>query len=421
MNSLRLLVITYAYPPAPFVGSNRWAAMVAHLRKLGHEVAVVTVSSFGRLELEIDVIRTPDLFAIPALRRLLVASAQPGAGEPSGGFAPPPLHELLLVPDPKLLGWLPPALAAVRRILRARRFDCLITASPFESTHLVGLMLGTRRPAWVADLRDGWTFEPWRAALPWSAQRRLDRWLEERTLIRADAVSAASEAVAAELERRLRRRIHHVANGWDPDLEPAVVAAGGPTPDASRVTLVYTGSLWKTVGQDPSPLLAALARLRRESPELSARLELMIAGPLSGIEAQRLQSFELDGIVRHVGHLARLQAIALQRRADALILITSRHRNVVTGKIFEYLAAGRPILALARDDEAAAMIRATGTGIVVPLDDEVEIMRALCDAAAGKFLNVYQPRGLEAYRYPAPARAMLDVVREAIARRAVRA
>src|SRR5947209_9507148 len=74
---LRLLVITYSYPPLASVGSNRWAAMVRHMRKLGHEVVVITSSISRRVEDEIGVIRTPDLFAAPALRRALGASPLP--------------------------------------------------------------------------------------------------------------------------------------------------------------------------------------------------------------------------------------------------------------------------------------------------------------------------------------------------------
>jgi glycosyltransferase involved in cell wall biosynthesis len=388
--------------------------MASHMRKLGHEVAVVTTSSAGHIEGEHDVVRTLDLFASPGLRRLLRAPPSSAAGYSAAVFASPPLHERVLVPDPKILGWLPGALAATRRLLRDREFDCLITASPFESTHLIGLALGSRRPPWITDLRDGWTFEPWRPALPWSRQRQLDRWLERQVLTRADAVTVVPSAIGGDVERRFGRKAHHVTNGWDPDLEPTLEGAIAPNPRPDRTTLVYTGTLWKIVGQDPSPLFNALVRLRSEDPAAYSQLEFLIAGPLSAAEARRLRQFGLDGVLRHVGHLSRAQAVALQRRADALLLLTSAQVQMVTGKIVEYLASGRPILALAGGDDAARLIQETGTGVVVARDDEPKIMQALRDLISGSLQKQYRPRGLEAYRYPAPAKKMLEVVQETI-------
>ncbi len=128
----------------------------------------------------------------------------------------------------------------------------------------------------------------------------------------------------------------------------------------------------------------------------------------------------MDGVVRHVGHLSRADAVALQRRADALLLLTSGQIHMVTGKIVEYLAAGRPILALAGGDDAASLVQETGTGVVVPRDNEADIVQALRDLINGNLQKEYRPRGLEPYRYPAPAKQMLEVVQQAISCRSQR-
>ena len=125
--------------------------------------------------------------------------------------------------------------------------------------------------------------------------------------------------------------------------------------------------------------------------------------------------FRIGRTLRHVGHLPRLEAVALQRRADALVLVASRERDVVTGKLFEYLVAGRPILALTNRDEAAAIVGETGTGVAVALDDEPAIVQGLRDVISGELMARYRPRGLSAYTFPAPAIAMLDVIQTAIA------
>src|SRR4029077_13892214 len=99
-----------------------------------------------------------------------------------------------------------------------------------------------------------------------------------------------------------------------------------------------------------------------------------------------------DG-VEHVGVLDRGAVVAAQREADALLLLTSLRRNAskATGKVFEYLASGHPILALAHDNEAARIIAETGTGVVVPPDDEQAILRALRDLADGRLHRSYAP------------------------------
>jgi len=417
---MRLLLITYGYPPFPWVGSNRWAAMTTHLRKMGHEVSVIAASAGLSEERDPDVSRTPDLLALPAIRRALRAPPFAGpADSPSRRF-PPTIHERILVPDPKLLGWAPGAFAAAVRVLRRHPVDCIITTSPYESTHLIALALGRRRPAWVADLQDGWTFEPWRPKLPLSVQRNIDRWLERQVLSTADAITAMPRAVAQDLRNRFGSTVHHISDGWDPDLDLDVSSAPLPRFEPGPVTLVYTGTLWRPDGQDPTPMFEALARLRAEEPRLGAKLELVIAGPLSRIEAQRLKELPTYGAVRHVGQLSRVGAVALQRCADALILFTTPHRDMVTGKLFEYLASGRPIVVTPDGNEAASIVRDTGTGVAVPLDDQVALAQTLRDVVTGRLEATYRPHGLTSFRYPTPAVAMTEVIREAMDRAAAR-
>jgi glycosyltransferase involved in cell wall biosynthesis len=122
--------------------------------------------------------------------------------------------------------------------------------------------------------------------------------------------------------------------------------------------------------------------------------------------------------VQTLGAVPRATAIALQRKATALLLITSANAGESTGKLFEYLAAGRPILALARDNEAARIVQETNTGVTVPPGDVQAIGAALRSIAIGEFAPLFGPRGVERYTYPAPAEKMAELVERAIARRA---
>ena len=141
---------------------------------------------------------------------------------------------------------------------------------------------------------------------------------------------------------------------------------------------------------------------------------MVLAGRLDSEEEQLLRAPGLQGIVRHVGALPRGGALALQRAADVLLLITSRNAGEATGKLFEYLGAERPILALAEGNEAASVIAATGTGRCVPPDDAPAIAAALSDVVAGRLERHVDSRALERYMQPGPARIVAEQIEHAI-------
>jgi glycosyltransferase involved in cell wall biosynthesis len=402
----------------PSVGGNRWAAMVNHLRALGHDTTVLTTAGFGRVAGEVGVVRTDDITAKSTFRRLLRAPSLPDVTAPSfPGRAPSRLLAGLIVPDSQLASWVPGALRATRQLVRAGHVDCLITSSPPESSHLIALALGRDRPAWLADFRDGWTFEPWRPEPLTRVHKRIDAWLERQVVTRTDAISVVARAIAEDFAARFGVEAAYLPGGWDPALERDLVRAAGPQVDSGRLTLAYTGKLWGSPGRDPSALFEALGRIVAHEPGMRERVELVIAGPLDRDQAQRLERFGLDGVVRHVGHLPRNEALALQRRADVLVLVTSGNRSNVTGKIWEYLASGRLILALADGNEAAALVTETRTGLTVPPDDVGAVEVALRRLIRGDLDRVYAPRNLEAYAYPGPAQEVSELIERTIAAR----
>jgi glycosyltransferase involved in cell wall biosynthesis len=414
----RLLVLTYHWPPFTGAGATRWSSMVRHLRRLGNEVTVVTTSLWGAPgpAAQEGVIHTRDLAATGALRRLL-RRPDPGGGGDAPSGDPAGVRSRVLVPDPFVVSWMPFATNAARRVIRDRQIDCVITSSPPDSVHLAGLALGRRRPPWIAELRDGWTYEPLRPPFPTALQRRLDARLERKVALTADGLIAVTGPIGDDLERRFGRPASTIRNAWDPELESELAAAEPPALEPDRVNLVYTGSLGGIRGHDDRGLLAALRQISNEDAELAGRLRLVIAGPLTAAERAELASPDLAAMVRTVGELPHAEALALQRQADALLLITSRDVSIATGKLYEYLAADRPILALAGDNEAAAIVAETGTGETVAPDDVPGIRRALADVASGELGKRRAPRGLDRYLYPAPAEALAELIDRVLSNR----
>jgi glycosyltransferase involved in cell wall biosynthesis len=421
----RLLIITYYFPPETSVGAHRWRAMSSWLRRAGHEVTVLTTRAFGTLPDDgEETKRVYDLAASPTLRRLLrrPAVAAPGAGVPQmGEGAPPAIVADLVVPDAHAVGWNPAAVWAARRLVRERRIDCVITSSPPHSTHLIPLCFGRQRPAWIADFRDGWRFEPLRGPWPLPGQAALDGWLERKVASTADLAIGVTGPIADDLAGRLGARSARVTNAWDPDLDASVAAADCPPLDPDTVNVVHAGKLYVEGSnrRDPAPLGPALRLLLERRPEAAERLRIVVAGPLDPAEERYLAELDPAGMITHVGHLPHDGMLALERRADALLLVTAPDLvSLATGKLFEYLAAGRPIIALAHGNEAARIVEETGTGLTIRMEDAEGLTRAFEAALDGKLSERYSPHNLDPYVYPAPARQVAELVERAVAERA---
>lgn len=409
-----ILVLTYYYPPSTAIGGARWAAMARHLRAMGHDVTVATSAAHGTLpdDAETGVVRAWDLASSDALRRLLRRPPLPEAGRVVAVDTPAPgILTRVVVPDSHLVSWVPGVVAAARRTMRGRHVDCVVTSGPPDSVHLAPLLLGRRRPAWIADFRDGWLFEPLAEPWPTAPQRALDRWLERTVAHRAQVVIGATRPIADDMRTRLGANAHWVPNGWDPRVEPT------SPPDVSEpgwATLVHTGTLSGPRGRDPRPLFEGIRRAN-VAANGRPRVRLVLAGRLTTEDERLLAEADLGDAVVHLGLLDRATALGLQRSADALLLMTGVHTSEATGKLYEYLAAGRPIVALANGNEAARIVTDTGTGVVVPPFEPDGIAAALGDAAAGRV--AYAPSGLEQFTYPGPAEAVARLVEDAIARR----
>jgi len=228
--------------------------------------------------------------------------------------------------------------------------------------------------------------------------------------------------VGDDLRERLGVDAGYAPNGWDPDLAQEAAAAQAPQLDADKLTLVHTGKLSGGWGRDPGPLFAAMRRVAEHDPRGAARLQLVLAGRLDREEQSLIEQAQLGGMIRHVGMLTRAQSMALQREADVLVLITSPTLVwELPGKVFEYFGAGRPILALAKDNEAARVVQETATGWTVAPDDVEAITAALRRLLTDGAELRYELDRLAPYLYPAPAEVVEAEIERAIGARPARA
>jgi glycosyltransferase involved in cell wall biosynthesis len=419
MPARTVLLVAYAYPPVPPPGSNRWIAMCSYLERRGHEVVVLTTDAFGSGgPAHRETVRARDLSGSPTARRLLRRAPLPREGTMRAVEQHPHPVARLVVPDVQAAGWVPSAVRAGRRLLAGRRFDCVVTSSGPSSAHLVPLLLGRRRPAWVADFQDGWHFEPLLGPFPTRVQRGLDRRLERLAVESSEGITVHKRRLGEYFHDSYGVDSRWIPNAWDPDLEDEIASEGEPELRADRLTIAHTGALTTESGRDPRGLIQALLQLAQEDPETAARLELVLAGPVSPEYLELFEAHALQGMIRYVGALSRPSALGLQRRADVLLMHTGDQVGAVDGKLAEYLVAGRPIVVLGAGSESASVISDTQTGVAVDGQDPAAIAAALRQALSGELQRLYAPRGLERFSYPRAADQLVEEIERAIARRA---
>lgn len=409
----RILLVAYFYPPLNSIGARRPAALAKWLRRRGHDVTVLTSVQSGSAadDAAQGVVRTRDLLATRLNWR--GESQAVATGQRDAAWDPDPgIWGKLFVPDVQVVSWLPFLVRAARSLDRAHRFDAVLSTAPLEVSHAAGLALRRRGVAWVADFRDGWRFEAPRADWPLAAQRRLDDALERAVVRRADALVTVSEPLSDDLRRRHGVAVETITNGFDPD--DAELASGERAPvDPAKLTLVHTGGLGTE--RTLQPLLEALAQLAREDPSVRDRVELVLAGQQTQAERELYAQPAHAPFVRHLGYVPRPQAVALQRAADVLVLVTSGVRTgEATGKLFEYLAAGRPILVLGAGSAAGTIVTEAGAGLAIPTHDAEAAEAALRRILAGE-IPAPTAEAVAPYAWPALAEHYERTIERAIA------
>jgi glycosyltransferase involved in cell wall biosynthesis len=358
MDAVKVLLVTFYFPPAGGAGVPRFLKLAEHLPELGIETHVLAPDDPKWLHRD-DSLQSPAAATVHRARNLGPRARRPAEelaaahGLARLGLRAQLFLRGLLVPDASVV-WAANAAPTAVRLVRREGIDVVITTSPPGSVNLVGAAVRRlTRARWVADLRDSIASHPQRRR-----QIRGERLLARHVARHADAVVTASDAIAAEMQTLgPPRRLEVIANGCDfEDFEGLEYRPG----DRLRVT--HAGSFFGR--RDPRPFLEALAKA---DGDVMARF----VGGFPSAYREYAQRLGLADRIEVVSHRSRAEVLALQRDSDALLLlIPENERGVLSAKVFEYLAAERPILAVVPPDgEAAALIRGTGAGTVVAPDD----------------------------------------------------
>jgi glycosyltransferase involved in cell wall biosynthesis len=368
-----LLIITYYWPPSGGAGVQRWVKLSKYLVRLGVDIHVLTVdprfTSYlaidESLENEVDgnipVHRTRSIEPINWYGRLVGREKVPTAGfsnvdtRSAGMKLISFIRSHFFIPDPRR-GWNRFAIKEAKRIIDEYGIQKVITSTPPHSGQLIGWALKKKRNVeWIADLRDPWTDIYYYPVLQHSwLSGRLDRHYEEQTLLRADRILTVSDTLKDLFLSKSRdieqEKITVLPNGYDPaDFEGLSSSGDG------FFKIVYTGTM--SDQYNPDTFLLALADFVHNSEVKDIRFK--ITGKLSGRIQNKIRAMKLESFFIHQDTVPHGEVNQVQWDAQMLLLLipdVTHARVIPTGKLYEYIATGNPILCLGPEDGDAARI-----------------------------------------------------------------
>ena len=368
---MKVLIISVWFDDDSLIGAVRPRNFAFWLAQLGHEVTVLTRKPrSGVAEIDppgVRVLRVAPLSLLQILRRKWGSSSMKAKEEApaeerrpshSGGIPATNRNSAAVMGAIKLFSrhvnrvlW---AIAATRKLLRHERPDVLFaTFGPLEP-HFVARWYSWRTAGtpWIADFRDLMVQQEYN----WPTRRFLA--VVQRSMVRAaDAVTCVSRGLAEELERdtepRRARPVHLIPNGYNP-AETSVLSDGEVADGVLRIA--YTGNMYRG-RRDATALFQALASLIRDGELEAEHVQVHYAGGEGPVFRSQAEVFGMENLVVDHGLVSRSAALALQSRSDILVVLswnTTGERGILTGKIYDYLAAGRPVLTLTGGDLAGA-------------------------------------------------------------------
>jgi len=376
----RVLMVCYHFPPAGGIASVRAARFVRHLPAEGWEPLVVS-SNVCVLGVDASLTwgdaRVSRAYRLPlsrlsGLRPASEVLAESARSPRFVNWVRSLVRSWIHIPDAEI-GWVPFAVLEAMRAIRARPVQAVYSSAYPMSAHLVAWIVHriTGIP-WVAEYRDLWS--------NWVGHRGLRQRLNvalERALVReASAVVTVSDTYAEEFRKRGARRAEVITNGYD----PSDFSGGAPVPD---VDLAYLGTYYPEA-QDLRAVLRAMAEMAASPKGPTPRLRLIGRYPPSiAEEASRLG---IEPLIEATGLIAHDEAMRSMRAARVLVFsgpvpCDGPHLvGNVAAKVFEYMASGRPVLAVAHPDADVVTLLASCPQLrVVPPDDVAGARQAIID------------------------------------------
>ncbi|MFH2069042.1 MAG: glycosyltransferase [Candidatus Omnitrophota bacterium] len=374
----KVLIITYRFPPKPGIASIRPAGLAKYLPENGWEAIILTSLLPVRPETPFKIIETLPFFPERLPNRPEFKTRQEE-------LSSPPLPSQILLSLPELLpfpttkiGWKVCALYSARKIIRKEKISAVISTFKPATVHFIAAVLKKEFPdlCWIADFRDLWTQN--HTYKRRGLKRRLEIGQEMKTLRNADFLTTVSELWAQKLKDRHQKPSFAIPNGFDPSEWTTE-----PFKPADKFIISYTGSIYfGKKAQDVTPFLNVVRSLIDEELIKAEDMEVTFYGDTKINLDIVIRERGLKKIVLQQGLIPRQEVLKKQRQSQLLLLLDwndPKELGVCPGKLYEYLAARRPVLSVGGHNGAVKdVLQETGAGFYCRTEMEIKDVLLQC-------------------------------------------
>lgn len=425
---MKILIITYYWPPSGGSGVQRWLKFVKYLRDFGIEPVVYTAkdpkypivdkSLEREVPGEITVLRQPVFEPNRFFSFLGKKSKKQSSGllEPNPGFFGKVFQYIranYFVPDARKF-WIKPSVKYLKKYLINSDIDLIISTGPPHSMHLIGLNLKKKLGIpWIADFRDPWTKIDYFHQLPLTKKSKKKHFeLEKSVISSADATIVVGKTMKENFQK-YTENIHVITNGFDTVEVPEKEAALDTT-----FTITHIGLL--NADRNPKVLWEVLREICAENATYKKDLKIQIIGKCAAVVKNDLTSFDMVNSMDYVDHE---KARSYQLASQVLLLAINNvpgAKGIITGKLFEYLQAHRPILGIGPvDGDAADIINEAGAGVMVDFEDKKKLKTVILEYYH-KFKNndlFVENRNIEKYHRKELTGKLAEVIKEVVGKK----
>ncbi len=386
----KVIIITYYWPPSGGAGVQRWLKFVKYLKDFGWEPIVYTAENG-----EMPVIDESLQKDIPANTTILKTKIwepynfykkllgkgnekinaaflnESGKTSKLSKFAVW-IRGNFFIPDARKF-WIKPSIKYLNNYIQQNKVDAIISSGPPHSMHLIALGIKSKNKniKWIADFRDPWTnIDFYKDLMLTSFANKKHKRLEKQVLRESDAVISIGKSMSTELfeinDKIQKEKFKIIPNGYDEgDLSKKEVEKD------LKFTIAHIGTLVKT--RNPKVLWNVLQELVTENDSFKEQLEIKLVGKIDVFVMDNIKKHNLNAYVNKIDYLPHNLVIEEQQKSKVNLLLvnnTPNAKGILTGKFFEYLSAGSPILAIGpTDGDLAEILNETKSGFISDFND----------------------------------------------------
>ena len=378
---MKVLIITYYWPPAGGSGVQRWLKFVKYLTHFGIEPIVYTVDNPNyaiedktlqdKVPKSVKILKQPIKEPNSILSFFSNKNKKRSAGFLNGnptffGKVLQYIRANYFIPDARKF-WIKPSVNFLSEYLKNNAVDVIISTGPPHSLHLIGLQLKKNlNLKWIADFRDPWTDIDYFHKLPLTKKSiQKHHQLEKEVVSAADCVLVVGNTMKQNFIK-YNKNIEVITNGYDGELNTSEIALD------KKFTLVHLGLV--NADRNPKVLFKMISEIINENMSFAKDFQLVFVGKLASEVIESVEKNNLKSNTKTIDYLPHNEVVDFQKKAQVLLLLVNNvpsAKGIITGKIFEYLQAKRPIFAIGpTDGDLADIISETNSGQVIDFDDE---------------------------------------------------